>query len=61
MCLQTKVLDSLHSGDSEFFFLLFQKKWVGRAMGNETFYMGMAKQLTENNEQHDLETFPVFH
>ena len=26
--------------DSEFlfYFLLFQKKWVGRAMGNETFY-----------------------
>ena len=21
-----------------FFFLLFQKNWVGRAMGNETFY-----------------------
>ena len=22
----------------EFFFLIFEKKWVGRAMGNETFY-----------------------
>ena len=24
--------------DFFFFFLLFEKKWVGRAMGNETFY-----------------------
>ena len=26
------------TSDYEFFFLLFQKKWVGQAMGNETFY-----------------------
>ena len=35
MCLLTKVLASLQVTD---FFLLFQKKWVSRAMGNETFY-----------------------
>ena len=37
MCLQTKVLASLQV-ILNFFFLLFQKKRVGRAMGNETFY-----------------------
>ena len=41
VCLQIKVLASLQVILGFFFFLLFQKKWVGRAMGNETFH-GMA-------------------
>ena len=33
-----KLLASLTSESGFFFFLTFRKKWVGRAMGNETFY-----------------------
>ena len=39
---QDRVLVNLSAcfftSDSEFFFFTFPKKWVGRAMGNETFY-----------------------
>ena len=38
LALQTKVLASLQVILNFFFFLLFQKRWVGRAMGNEAFY-----------------------
>ena len=39
MCLQTKVLASLQViRNFFFFFFTFPKTWVGRAMGNETFY-----------------------
>ena len=37
------------TSDSEFFFFTFPKKWVGWAMGNETFYGDGVGKLNVSN------------
>ena len=48
------------TSDSKFFFLLFQKKWVGRAMGNDTFYGDGLTQLKRAQKLFKLVTDKFF-
>ena len=39
ICMMYEIISTcFFTSDSDFFFFTFPKKWVGRAMGNETFY-----------------------